>query len=65
MKIKKIINKIKGLDSEYSYNIYENGEFELMKKISKLKFKEIFDVGCHNGEWSLALNSLSHSLNHS
>ena len=57
--IKKIINKIKGLDSEYSYNIYENGEFELMKKISKLKFKEIFDVGCHHGEWSLALNSLT------
>ena len=32
--IKKIINKIKGIDIEYSYNIYENGEFELMKKIS-------------------------------
>ena len=31
--IKKIVKKIKGIDSEYSYNIYENGELELMKKI--------------------------------
>jgi len=30
-----------------------------MKKVSKLKFKEIFDVGCHHGEWSLALRSLA------
>ena len=57
--IKKIIKKIKGIDIEYSYNIYENGEFELMKKISKLKLKEIFDVGCHQGEWSLALSNLT------
>ena len=57
---KKIIKRIRGIDSEFSYNMYENGEFELIKKISKIKFKEIFDVGCHHGEWSLLIDKFIH-----
>lgn len=40
------------VEKEFSYNFYENGEHELIKKLSKFKFKTLFDVGCNLGEWA-------------
>ena len=38
--------------NKFSYNPYENGEFQLLNKLSKLDFKTIFDVGSNIGDWS-------------
>lgn len=54
--IKRLFRKLVGAEVGYSYNIYENGEYDLFKKLYKLNFKTIFDVGCHHGEWSLIAN---------
>lgn len=37
----------------YSYDFNKNGERELLEKLSGEGFREVFDVGCNVGEWSL------------
>ena len=54
--LKNILKKFIGIDTGFSYNFYKNGEYELIKKASKLKFNTLFDVGAHHGEWSLIAN---------
>ena len=54
--IKKIIKQLMGIDTGFSYDFYKNGEYDLIKKLSKLKFNILFDVGAHHGEWSLVAN---------
>ncbi len=54
--LKNILKKFIGIDTGFSYNFYKNGEYDLIKKTSKLKFNTLFDVGAHHGGWSLIAN---------
>jgi FkbM family methyltransferase len=38
--------------NDYSYDFFKNGEADLLKKLSPLNFKTIFDVGSNLGEWA-------------
>jgi FkbM family methyltransferase len=38
--------------NDYSYDFYKNGEEDLLKRLSTLNFKLVFDVGCNLGEWA-------------
>ena len=53
--LRNLLKKLSG-DEIFSYDIYENGEYDLIKKISKLKFETIFDVGSNLNGWTLVAN---------
>ena len=54
--LRKLLKKLSGTDDGFSYDFYKNGEHDLIKKVSKLKFKTIFDVGSNLNEWTLIAN---------
>lgn len=42
----------------FSYDFYKNGQYELLKRLSKLPFLVIFDVGSNVGDWSAIASAL-------
>jgi FkbM family methyltransferase len=54
--LRNLLKKLSGADDGFSYDFYKNGEHELIKKVSRLKFKTIFDVGSNLNKWTLIAN---------
>jgi uncharacterized HAD superfamily protein len=67
LEIDKILVKLHQSYEKFNYDMYTNGEKEVLQRLAKIQnFNTIFDVGANQGHWStLASNIFPQSTIHS
>jgi len=56
--VAKLASSFHSIYENHNYNPVENGEYELLRKLSGIDVKCIFDVGAHIGNWSCFVTNL-------